>query len=193
MLSGLPLGVPNHRLAYSFHGWDKSLGGGTRASAQPLVLSRSGGTAGGVEQEPKCPSQDASLAKASRRGTAGPGRTLETKVSSDSNPKETLAPGPSTLPYTLLLPRSCSRAPSCQHLLRASSDHVSSTPMSHAQLESQSQSTRGYGDLQLCLHGALSKEARPSLKAWKPLEDPIQPVLCSHLWVLETRIRPGTQ
>lgn len=52
MLSGLPLGVPNHRLAYSFHGWDKSLGGGTRASAQPSVLSRSGCRAGGWNKSP---------------------------------------------------------------------------------------------------------------------------------------------
>lgn len=68
-------------------------------------------------------------------------------VSSDFNPEETLG----------------SKAPSCPCL--GFNDRVSSMPTSHPQPDSHSQNTRGYGDLQLCLHDALSKETRPSLKA----------------------------
>lgn len=87
----------------------------------------------------------------------GPG-TLNIKVSSDPNPEETLTPGP-------LYSQVHTSPPS----LGVSNDHVvSSTPTSHPEPDSHTQSSGGYGDLQLCFRNDLSKETRPSLRHRSP-------------------------
>lgn len=53
------------------------------------------------------------ISQSQQKGTAGPGRTLETKVPSDFNPEETLAPRPQVASPCL-----------------GSNDNVSSTPTS---------------------------------------------------------------
>lgn len=110
-LSGLPFPAPNPGPAYSFPGWDKSLlRGETKALTQPLLLSGSGCTAGRWDKSPMSISGCIS-SQGQQKGTAGPGRTLDVKVSSDPNLKRHWLRGPATLKYTLLLPLFCSRTP----------------------------------------------------------------------------------
>lgn len=93
-----------------------------------------------VEQEPKCPSQDASLANASRRGQLAQGGHWR-QVSSDFNPEETLAPRPQVASPCL-----------------GSNDHVSSTPTS--QVHSLILTPRTQEDMETCNYVSTMPSAR---------------------------------